>query len=71
MDCEKAKLYELLYVLMRTGLIINRNGNFKVNTKGDKIFLSDPSYYYIFNGGVGNFREAFVVFALKEIGKIL
>lgn len=26
--------------------------------------------YYAFEGEIGNFREAFVVFALKEIGKI-
>jgi predicted AAA+ superfamily ATPase len=68
----KQKLYEILYVLQESGLIniVNKKENYKVNTKGDKIFLSDPSFYHIFDGELGNFREAFVVFALKEIGKI-
>lgn len=68
----KTKLYELLHVMQESEIIniVNKKGNFKVNSKGDKIFLSDPAYYYIYDGEIGNSREAFVVFALKEIGEV-
>jgi hypothetical protein len=68
----KPKLYELMRVMEESELIniIYREKNFKANSKGDKIFLSDPSYYYVYDGEIGNFKEAFVVFALKEKGNI-
>ncbi len=71
-NLSKNKLYTLLEVMQESELIniISKQGNKKLNTKGDKIFLADPSYYYIFNGETGNFREAFTVFALKEKGAV-
>ncbi|APT76006.1 ATPase AAA [Marinitoga sp. 1135] len=68
----KNKLYELLNVMEEAELIniVLKEKDFKINSKGEKIFLADPSYYYIYNGEIGNFREAFTVFALKEKGKI-
>lgn len=68
----KNKLYELLKVMEEAELIniILKEKDFSINSKGEKIFLADPSYYYIYNGEIGNFREAFTVFALKEKGKI-
>ncbi|MDK2886457.1 MAG: uncharacterized protein PWP54_1015 [Thermosipho sp. (in: thermotogales)] len=68
----KSKLYEILDVLQESELIniVYKKQKTSVNSKGDKMFLADPSYYYIFDGEIGNFREAFVVFSLKEKGKI-
>ncbi|AEX85534.1 putative ATPase (AAA+ superfamily) [Marinitoga piezophila KA3] len=68
----KNKLYELLNVMEEAELIniVLKEKDFKINSKGEKIFLADPSYYYIYNGEIGKFREAFTVFALKEKGKI-
>jgi hypothetical protein len=68
----KNKLYELLKVMEEAELIniILKEKDFSINSKGEKIFLADPSYYYIYNGEIGNFREAFTVFTLKEKGKI-
>lgn len=68
----KPKLYELMRIMEESELIniVHKERDFKVNSKGDKIFLSDPSYYYIYDGEIGNFREAFVVFALKEKGNV-
>ncbi len=65
-DLGKEKLYNLLYVMEHSELIniIRKSG--KYNTKGAKIFLSDPSVYYCYNGNIGNAREAFVVMCLKE-----
>ncbi|MCD6189681.1 MAG: hypothetical protein J7J97_05795, partial [Thermococcus sp.] len=42
----------------------------KPYSKGAKIFFSDPVFYYVFEGEVGNFREAFTVFTLREKGRI-
>jgi len=39
--------------------------------KGAKIFFSDPVIYSALDGEIGNFREAFVVFALKDRGTLL
>ncbi|NUU99618.1 ATPase AAA [Marinitoga sp. 1154] len=68
----KNKLYDLLNVMSESELIniVLKERGFNVNTKGKKIFLSDPAYYYIFKGEIGNFREAYTVFALKEKGEI-
>lgn len=68
----KPKLYELMRVMEESELIniVYKERDFKVNSKGDKIFLSDPSYYYIYDGEIGNFREAFIVFTLKEKGNV-
>ncbi|WP_129408583.1 ATP-binding protein [Marinitoga lauensis] len=67
-NLSKNKLYELLNVMEESELIniVLKEKDFKVNSKGKKIFLSDPAYYYIYNGEIGNFREAFTVFTLKE-----
>lgn len=68
----KNKLYELLKVMEETELIkiVLKEKDFSINSKGEKIFLADPSYYYIYNGEIGNFRESFTVFGLKEKGEI-
>ncbi|WGS66016.1 ATP-binding protein [Marinitoga aeolica] len=68
----KNKLYELLKVMEEAELIniILKEKDFSINSKGEKIFLADPAYYYIYNGEIENFREAFTVFTLKEKGKI-
>lgn len=42
----------------------------KPYSKGAKIFLADPTTYQIYEGEVWNFREAFIVSMLKEIGNI-
>ncbi|MDK2786180.1 MAG: uncharacterized protein PWQ80_859 [Thermotoga sp.] len=68
----KQKLYQLLHVMEEIELvnIVRKERAEKPFSKGSKIFLADPSMYHVFEGETGNFREAFVVFALKEKGKI-
>lgn len=68
----KNKLYELLNVMDEIDLInvIHKEKDFSVYSKGKKIFLADPSYYYIFNGETGNAREAYVVFTLREKAEV-
>lgn len=68
----KQKFYQLLQTMEEIELvnIVRKKRVEKPFSKGEKIFLSDPAMYYAFEGEIGNFREAFVVFALKEIGKI-
>lgn len=64
----KEKLYDLLYVMEYSELInIVRKKNKHNYSKGSKIFLADPSCYECFRGNVGNIREAFFVFAMKEL----
>jgi len=68
----KPKLYELLNALEEIELIniVRYKGIEKPYSKGAKIFLADPTAYQIYEGEVGNFREAFIVSMLKEIGNI-
>lgn len=68
----KPKFYELLNALQSVGLIniVHREGIEKPHSKGAKMFLSDPAMYYVFEGEIGNFREAFLVAMLKEKGKL-
>lgn len=64
----KPKLYQLLYAMEEVDLlnIVRKEGVEKTYSKGSKIFLADPAFYFVFEGETGNFREAFTVFALKE-----
>jgi len=63
----KEKLYQLLYVMEQSELIlIVRKSRKALMTKGAKIFLSDPSLYSCFQGNRGSAREAFVVMCLRE-----
>ena len=63
----KEKLYNLLEVMEKSELlnIVKKQGK-SFFTKGAKIFFSDPSYYYCFNGNVGNSKEAFFVMNIME-----
>ncbi len=69
----KPKFYQLLQTLEDVEMIniVDYTEIKKAYTKGAKIFLADPTLYYVYEGEVGNFREAFVVAMLKEKGKIL
>jgi len=64
----KEKLYNLLITMEQSELIriIKKHGKHQIYSKGAKIFLSDPSFYYCFNGNKGSAREAFAVFSLSE-----
>ena len=68
----KEKLYQLLEVLKEIEIvnIIRKPHDKKVYSKGEKIFLHDPSFYYIYEGEIGNSREAYVAFALGEKSQI-
>jgi len=65
----KEKFYQLLELLRATDVvnIIRKPHDKKVYSKGEKIFMYDPSFYHVYNGELGNFREAYVAFALGEI----
>ncbi|WP_041082060.1 ATP-binding protein [Thermotoga profunda] len=69
----KPKLYELLHAMEESGVIniAYKDKIEKPYSKGAKIFFADPALYYALEGEIGNFREAFTIFALKERGKIL
>lgn len=68
----KDKLYNLLIAMEQAELIriIKQEGKEKTYSKGAKIFISDPSIYYCFNGNLGSAREAFVTFSLSERYKL-
>lgn len=67
----KAKLYQLIDAMHHVGLIrvIYKAGDTAVYSKGAKIFLYDPSMYYVLKGNTGNTREAYVACALREKDK--
>ena len=69
----KQKIYALLNAMEEVGFlnIVRKEGKPKAQSKGAKIFFADPAFYYVLDGDVGNYREAFVVFSLKEKGKVL
>lgn len=64
----KEKLYSLLSVMSKSELInvVMKKNSAQVFSKGEKIFLCDPSMYHCFGGDMGSAREAFIVFSLKE-----
>lgn len=68
----KEKLYSLLHTLNYAEVIriIYKEGDFKTYSKGAKIFMADPSFYFVFEGDIGSAREAFVTMALSEKFKI-
>ena len=51
-----------------TGLIriIRKKNDTKVNSIGAKIFLEEPSIYYLFDSKIGNIRECYVTTLLQE-----
>lgn len=69
----KQKLYSILNAMEESGIIniVHKELVPKTYSKGAKILFSDPVVYSVFNGEMGNFREAFVVSTLKEKGKII
>lgn len=64
----KDKLYELLAVMEQTEILklIKRKTKENGFKKGSKILLTDPAYYYCFDGDIGTAREAFAVYNLSE-----
>jgi predicted AAA+ superfamily ATPase len=67
----KVKLYNLLDAMHHVGLIriIYKKNDTRIYSKGDKIFLYDPSMYHVLKGSRGNVREAYVACALTERDK--
>ncbi|MBO8140390.1 MAG: ATP-binding protein [Thermosipho sp. (in: Bacteria)] len=67
----KDKLYQLINALEAVNVIriIRKEKDFKLNSIGSKIFLYDPGTYKIFNGEIGNVREAYVAALFSEAGK--
>lgn len=65
----KEKLYNLLVAMEKTEIIriVKKQGKAQNYSKGAKIFLADPSFYFCFGGNKGTAREAFVVFSLSEL----
>jgi hypothetical protein len=53
-----------------TGLVrvIRKKSDHKAASSGEKIFLYDPTFYRIFDGGIGNIREAWISAAAQESG---
>ncbi len=64
----KETFYQLLSALASLSLItiVNYKASTKVQSKGAKIFLSDPSQYAALGGLKGNMREAYVAHELKS-----
>ncbi|WP_448377139.1 ATP-binding protein [Fervidobacterium sp.] len=68
----KQKLYQVLFAMEEIGLItiVQKSPIEKPYSKGSKIFFSDPVIYNVLETETGNFRDAFVVFALKNRGTL-
>jgi predicted AAA+ superfamily ATPase len=66
----KSSLYHLLEVLVHVGLlsIVRYENDNSVMTKGAKIFFTDPSFYHVLGGTLGNVREAYVVSQMQAAG---
>ncbi|MGE4453304.1 MAG: AAA family ATPase [Sphaerochaeta sp.] len=56
------KLYQILQVMESVDLlrIIRKEHTNKVKSAGEKLFFSDPAFYTVLGGDVGNAREALV-----------
>lgn len=56
------KLYQLLDVMEAVDLlrIIRKEHDTKAKTAGEKLFFSDPAFYTVLGGDIGNAREAMV-----------
>ncbi|WP_448376836.1 hypothetical protein [Fervidobacterium sp.] len=69
----KQKLYQLLFAMEEIGLItiVQKSPIEKPYSEGSKIFFADPVIYNVLQAETGNFREAFVVFSLKNKGTLL
>ncbi|NPU89505.1 MAG: ATP-binding protein [Fervidobacterium sp.] len=72
-NISKQKLYQLLFAMEEIGLItiVQKSPIEKPYSKGSKIFFADPVIYNVLEAETGNFREAFVVFSLKNKGTLL
>jgi len=66
----KEKLYNLLNAMEKVHLIriIKKQNDFKMYSKGEKIFLFDPTVYNLFNGNIGTLREAYTAAASIDSG---
>ena len=69
----KEKLYELLEIMERIGLIniIRFKSDHNLSGKGAKLFFADPSMYEALDGDTGNIREAFVSTMFRQLGKAI
>ncbi|WP_372590313.1 AAA family ATPase [Fervidobacterium pennivorans subsp. carthaginiensis] len=69
----KQKLYQLLQAMKEIRLItiVQKSPIEKPYSKGSKIFFADPVIYNVLEAETGTFREAFVVFSLKNKGTLL
>lgn len=64
------KLYQLLEVMEEVELlrIIRKERDHKARTVGEKLFFSDPAFYMVLGGNIGNVREAMVSMVLANAG---
>lgn len=68
----KEKLYGIFEAMHESDVIriLKTKNNKNFLTKGSKIFLSDPSLYYCYDGEKGNIREAFTAMIFSEKYKV-
>jgi len=66
----KEKLYKLLDAMEKVHLIriIKKKNDFNMYSKGEKIFLFDPTAYGLFDGDKGSLREAYTAGVLIDSG---
>ena len=67
------KLYQLLDVMESVDFlrIIRKEHNSKAKTVGEKLFFSDPSFYTILGGNIGNTRESMVAMLFTYSGYLI
>lgn len=67
------KLYQLLQVMEEVELlrIIRKERDMKAKTAGEKLFFSDPAFYTVLRGDIGNAREAMVAMFCSNAGYII
>ena len=64
------KLYQLLNVMESVDLIriIRKEHDTKAKTAGEKLFFSDPTFYSVLTGDIGNARESLVAMLCSYAG---
>ena len=64
------KLIQLLYVMESTGLIsiVPAEGDPNERFSKSKVFLTNPSLYFLLGSGEGNFREALTALSFTSAG---
>ena len=68
----KPTVYNLIEVMSQTGLIrIIAPDNKEGKIKGHKIFFSDPTIYFAYNGNLGNIRECYFAMVIEGLKKTL